>query len=632
MNTSPGTLSSPTTSKRALLKAGGEGAIYVQGNKAIKVYHQPTAQRQEKLKAFLAHRFAQQLPPNALAPQRLVQNQDGHISGFEMALLPETALPWKKLAQFNFCKQQGLDLEEELTLLLAVHRDLRTIHAAGLVVGDLNEHNIFVDLPAVRADPSSPGNQVYWIDVDSYQFDRFPCPVALISFLDPRLYHVPDFSAKPVFSRKSDWYAFAVLMYKTLLKSHPYGGTHPQHKTLQARATANISVLHPSVTYPKAARPPTVLDEAMLAHLRRVFEDGRRGSVPGALLQTLRDSLTRCARCNEPYAASRPHCPYCRKQSPKVKATTVSGALRVGRLLQTSGLVCRAFVQPCGRMVAITRHGNAYRLLHIATGGVVDEVPLFTGSPGARFAMFQDVLVVNPPGRRDLLLLQLEHGSTRQLASTNSGRFDGEVVFATTPSALYRLANGYVMRAKVRRGRLLEDVAGTAHHHRTKLWASPLGDQVAGVHRLFDRHQFFIISKGTHERALTPNASGPSKSGLISALDVAWGPRNVAFLWHETNRGRLSSLAQIHDLNGTLKHRGEMGASESPFNRLDGKLVAGTTLLHPTDDGILKVKPHSQTLLNDLAAYCSSNATLHWHPRGVLIQEASSLFLAEAAP
>lgn len=629
MTTIPGASAPPATGKRLLLKSGGEGTIYVQGNKALKLYHQPTAQRREKLKAFLARDYSRLLPPGTMAPQRLIRDNGGRIAGFEMALLPGTALPWKKLTQFNFCKQQGLDLEKELALLLAVHRDLQTIHAAGLVVGDLNDHNLFVDLPAARAGPSSPGDHLYWIDVDSYQFDRFPCPVALLSFLDPRLYHVPDFAAKPVFSRESDWYAFAVLMYKTLLKTHPYGGVHPQHKTLQSRAKARISVLHPSVTYPKAARPPALLDDAMLEHLRRVFEEGQRQTVPASLLQTVKNALTHCPQCNEPYAASRPRCPTCKKQSPRVQAATVSGALHLRRLLHTSAIICHLFVQPCGGILAVTRDDGTYRLLRLGTGGLVGEAPLFSGPPGARFAYFQDVLVVNPPGRRDLLLINVESGAPRRLASTNSERFDGETVFAATPTALYRLANGYVIRAQVRRGQLLEDVVGTAHRHRTKLWASPHGDLVAGVHRLFDRHRFFILDEGASER---PLASGQARTGTISSIAVTWGPRRVAFLWQQVRRGGVTNHTHIYDFEGRLKHESKIEAAAPPFDRLDGKLIAANTLLHPTDRGVLKEKPQSQTLLGDLASCCSSKATLHWHARGLLIQDESSIFLAETQP
>lgn len=623
MNSTPHDGAPPKTSKRLLLKSGGEGAIYVQGDRAIKVYHRPTPQRQKKLQAFLSCNFRSELPPNALAPQRLHRDRAGHVNGFEMALLPPTTLPWKKLAQFNFCKQQGLTLEQELNLLLAVQRDLRDIHAAGLVVGDLNDHNIFVDLPA--AHPS-----VYWIDVDSYQFERFPCPVALLPFLDPRLYNVPDFSAKPVFSRESDWYAFAVLMYKTLLKTHPYGGVHSQYKTLQARAQARVSVLHPSVTYPQAARPPTVLDESLLSHLRQVFEKGERGPVPHSLLKTLKESLTPCPRCHELYAASRPQCPYCQRQSPRVKAATVSGALRVHTLLQTPGIICQVFVHPSGRAYAITRQNNAYRLLSLGASGILDETPLFTAQAGARFALFQDILVANPPGRRDLLLIKIENGSAQQLAVTNSERVDGETIFTATPDALYRLANGYIMRSQLRRGKLLEDVVATAHRHRTRLWASPHGDQVAGVHNLFDRPHFFLLDGGAREHSLAPGTTAHATAGAISDVDVAWGPHEVAFLWQKTRRGRLSSHLQIHDCQGALKHESTTDTPTPPFDRLDGKLVAGTTLLHPTDGGVLKVKPQSQTLLRDLAPYCSANAILHWHPRGLLIRQASSLVLAEA--
>lgn len=627
---STSSVSTPRTiSKQTLLQSGGEGAIYVRQDKAIKIYHQPTAQRSEKLKAFLSRHLSQHLPSNVLGPQRLVSDARGRVTGFEMALLPETARPWKKLTQLNFSRQHALDLQQELALLLALHRDLRAIHAAGLVVGDLNDHNIFVDLPLGQQGMLSAQAKIYWIDVDSYQFAHFPCPVALTSFLDPRLYGVADFSTKPVFSQESDWYAFAVLMYKTLLKTHPFGGAHPQLKTLQARAEARISILHPTVIYPKAARPPTVVHEPMLAYLRQVFEDGQRNPPSVSLLQTLMQSLTRCPRCDETYAASRPRCPYCRRQTSRVKPAKVSGALRIRPLLQTSGIISGVFVRPSGRMFAVTRQGTEYRLLYLGIGGVVDNTRLFSGPPGARFALFENVLVVNPPARRELFLIDIHGGSARPLTSVDSERFDGTAVFAATPTALYRLANGYVLRGRLRRGDLLEDVISTAHRYRTQLWASRYDDRIAGAHLLFNRHSFFIMNDGRHERQASLMASRSALAGPISALDVAWGRRNVAFMWHEKHSGSLSSHVHIVDHHGQLQHHDKTTGSIPPFDRLDGKLVNGTTLLHPTDGGILKVNPHSQSLLSDLAPFCSSSATLYWHPRGVLIQEAKSLLLAE---
>ncbi|HZD10714.1 MAG TPA: hypothetical protein VE553_05165 [Candidatus Binatia bacterium] len=80
-------------SKRALLQSGGEGAVYVQRGKAVKIYHRPTTQRSEKLRAFVAQRLLQQLPAGVLGPERLVVDGNGTVNGFEMALLPATAQP-----------------------------------------------------------------------------------------------------------------------------------------------------------------------------------------------------------------------------------------------------------------------------------------------------------------------------------------------------------------------------------------------------------------------------------------------------------------------------------------------------------------------------------------------------------
>ncbi|MFW6096885.1 MAG: hypothetical protein ACOC9Z_02355, partial [Chloroflexota bacterium] len=81
MTTIPGVSAPPATGKRRLLKSGGEGTIYVQGNKALKLYHQATAQRREKLKAFLARDFSRLLPPGTMAPQRLMRDNGGRITG-----------------------------------------------------------------------------------------------------------------------------------------------------------------------------------------------------------------------------------------------------------------------------------------------------------------------------------------------------------------------------------------------------------------------------------------------------------------------------------------------------------------------------------------------------------------------
>ena len=611
--------------KPALLQSGGEGAVYQQEGRAIKIYHHPHERRTRKLKAFETQNFLSRLPPNVLGPQRILTDRHGMVTGFEMALLPPTARPLKKLTQAPFCRRHAIDLSQELDLLVDLRHDLQMIHAAGAVVGDLNDHNLFFDTVSPDADRMSR----YWIDVDSFQFAGFSCPVALSSFLDPRLYGVTDFATRPVFSRESDWYAFAVLMCKTLLKTHPYGGTHHRLQTLQARATARVSVLHPTVTYPKAARPATILDEALLDYLRRVFAGDHRSAPPATLLQDLRQELAHCPACAQSYAASRPRCPICHKQSPRVKPAQISGALRVRPLLQTSGAITHVFVRPSDHITVIIRQGASYRLARLDSDGLLNEFPLFTGRAGARFGLFKDVLVVNVPPGDELLLLDLGASKLRVLTTLKSERFDADAVFAATPEALYRIANGYVLRGQVRHGRFLEEVLTTAHRRQTRLWASPGADHLAGYHRLFTENQFFTIDDCGSQYVFSPAAPGSTAPVRLTAAGVAWGSQRVAFLWHAKVKGALQHHLQIVDMQGRTLHQALTPHSMPPYDRLDGKLLNGLTLLHPTDAGILKDQAHSQSLLRDLAPIISTNATLHWLRNDVLIQDATSLFLAE---
>jgi hypothetical protein len=61
---------------------------------------------------------------------------------------------------------------------------------------------------------------------------------------------------------------------------------------------------------------------------------------------------------------------------------------------------------------------------------------------------------------------------------------------------------------------------------------------------------------------------------------------------------------------------------------LTGKTLAGATLLHSTDDGILKENERGLTLLADSAGYVAHGDILHSHPAGgVLVQRSSSLYL-----
>jgi hypothetical protein len=64
------------------------------------------------------------------------------------------------------------------------------------------------------------------------------------------------------------------------------------------------------------------------------------------------------------------------------------------------------------------------------------------------------------------------------------------------------------------------------------------------------------------------------------------------------------------------------------YETLAGKTLVNSTLLHPTDDGILKENERGLTLLADSAGYVAHGDILHSHPAGgLLVQQGSALYL-----
>ena len=98
-------------------------------------------------------------------------------------------------------------------MLLALHDAIAGLHAAGVVIGDCNDLNVLVD-----------GRRVHLIDVDSYQFGGFACPMFSERFVDPRLCDAQQLVPVRPHDADSDWFAFAVMVFRSLLGVGPWGG------------------------------------------------------------------------------------------------------------------------------------------------------------------------------------------------------------------------------------------------------------------------------------------------------------------------------------------------------------------------------------------------------------------------
>src|SRR5947199_212129 len=84
----------------------------------------------------------------------------------------------------------------------------------------------------------------------------------------------------PRFSPETDWFSFAIISFQMFIGIHPYRGLHPSLPDLDARMSANVSVLNPRVSIPKLCYPFSVIPQAYRDWYRAIFEDGKRVPPP----------------------------------------------------------------------------------------------------------------------------------------------------------------------------------------------------------------------------------------------------------------------------------------------------------------------------------------------------------------
>jgi DNA-binding helix-hairpin-helix protein with protein kinase domain len=207
----------------AVLGRGGEGAVYARvgdDTQACKIYTKPpTDVRAAKLTWMVAH--LQQHPDLAqwcTWPQELLFDEAQHCVGFAMERLwqlwpiHEVYQPEQRKAVLPLA---GWDFLVHVAANCA--RMFETLHKYDVIVGDVNERNIFVSADAM----------VHLVDCDSFQIrdgDRFfGTGVGVVDYTPPEL-QGKDFRlvARTV---EHDRFGLAVIAFKLLMMGrHPFSG------------------------------------------------------------------------------------------------------------------------------------------------------------------------------------------------------------------------------------------------------------------------------------------------------------------------------------------------------------------------------------------------------------------------
>lgn len=550
-----------------LLGMGGEARVYRFSDLALKIYHAvdpklPAAERslQEKLldeKLSKIQAFPSGLDPFVVTPIDLVTDVRGRPIGYSMRAIPD-AHDLACLSQRSW--REGV-VSNELVgrLFLRLHDSLSTLHGRHVVVGDLNDSNVLFTCggkPVRTVDP-------WFIDADSMQFGPYGCVVGHERFLDPRLYGT-DLTASRVFSPETDWYAFSVLVFASLVYVHPYGGIHPKYPTLLRRAEGRVSVLHSGVTLPRAAVTPRILPDDLVTWFEEVFDRDRRGPFPPALLGM------RWTRCSCGLEHARSVCPVCSTKTMVSVATVLSsGRCQARVVLKTDGRVLHAVYQGGLRYVYCERG----RTLREDGSVVTDEI----SDPGARFVLSGSSTWIGVGSR-------LSRFSGAAAVETSSTETLGSLpIFDANGTGVFRLEDGWIVDVVrgIRIGQVLQN----------QTWMKVGGTLGVGFYRAG------LITVGFLFRTDRPGLmllSMPPIRGRLLDAHAVFDDHHALLLVSTENNGVTTNAMHLFAEDG----RKLASASGSPqetrmLASLRGKALFNGQVVCSTDDGLLLLKVDS---------------------------------------
>ncbi len=260
----------PITLRPADHKAtGGEGAVYIVGGIAIKIYSDPKRMRRdalvEKIKSLTALRH-----PYIVAPKGIVCAENGEPIGCYMDAVEGE--PLARVFTNDFRTRQQFTQAQTNTLVERMREVVLTAHKAGALLVDANELNWLAKVD-VATDP-----EPRVIDVDSWAIGRWPATVIMPSIHD---WHTKGFT------QLSDWFSWGVVTFQIYTGIHPYKGVLAGYarQEFERRMKENASVFTPGVKLNHAVRDFSGIPGPLRDWYVKVFRDGKRLLPPSPFAQ-----------------------------------------------------------------------------------------------------------------------------------------------------------------------------------------------------------------------------------------------------------------------------------------------------------------------------------------------------------
>jgi DNA-binding helix-hairpin-helix protein with protein kinase domain len=294
------------------LGQGGQGTVYEMGSEAVKIYTgTPTADHAQKIRALLTVRTAT-LEAVSAWPSRLVYAGKDPV-GYVMPKITNqhpvgrVSLPASRKVEFS---------EKPWGWLIHIARNLSAaidqIHTAGVIVGDLNDANIYVGDNAV----------VRVLDVDSFQISvngkSWNTGVGVPMYLPPEL-QGRDLTKIPR-TQHHDAFGLAVVIFQLLMMGrHPWGGDYRSDKTID-QLIASEPFIYGQTARGRGLAPPGSAPKMEWLHtdvvrtFERAFSQTTRPSAKewAVVLETFRTALTHCTVSKtHQFVPKQGNCPWC---------------------------------------------------------------------------------------------------------------------------------------------------------------------------------------------------------------------------------------------------------------------------------------------------------------------------------
>jgi serine/threonine protein kinase len=188
------------------LGKGGEGTIYSVDTKTVaKIYHTKslTPEKEGKIKALIAKKIRLE---GICAPIESLFDERGHFVGYLMPKANAESGFELQTCVFNPAllklKLSDWDRINLANLSISILEKIKLLHENDIIIGDINPFNILI----------KDDKTVYFVDVDSYQVDNYPCPVGTVHFTAPEIQNVDSFN-KLIRTKEHEYFAVATLLF-----------------------------------------------------------------------------------------------------------------------------------------------------------------------------------------------------------------------------------------------------------------------------------------------------------------------------------------------------------------------------------------------------------------------------------